>query len=72
VREVVFPVVGEQTLRAWSRGEGHGTELQDHAPDGDPQSYKGHYRRMAPDILQRLEFRSNNELIARSSRRSIS
>jgi len=24
-------------------------------------SYKGHYRRMVPDILQRLEFRSNNE-----------
>src|SRR5271157_1958422 len=24
-------------------------------------SYKGHYRRMVPQILQRLEFRSNNE-----------
>ena len=32
VREVVFPVVGEQTLRDLVKeGEGHGTDLSDHA-----------------------------------------
>ena len=62
VREVVFPVVGEQTLRdlvkeAKATGPSYKTTLRTVIRN----SYKGHYRRMAPDILQRLEFRSNNE-----------
>ena len=62
VREVVFPVVGEQTLRdlvkeAKATGPTYRTTLRTVIRN----SYKGHYRRMVPHILQRLEFRSNNE-----------
>ena len=62
VREVVFPVVGEQTLRdlvreAKATGPTYKTTLRTVIRN----SYKGHYRRMVPQILQHLEFRSNNE-----------
>jgi len=62
VRDVVFPVVGEQTLRdlvkEWkSTGPTYRTTLRTVIRN----SYKGHYRRMVPEILERLEFRSNNE-----------
>lgn len=61
VREVVFPVVGEQTLRnlvkEWkSTGPSYRTTLRTVIRN----SYKGHYRRMVPQILEALEFRSNN------------
>ena len=62
VRDVVFPVVGEQTLRdlvkEWkATGPTYRTTLRTVIRN----SYKGHYRRMVPEILERLEFRSNNE-----------
>ena len=62
VRDVVFPVVGEQTLRdlvkeAKAAGPSYRTTLRTVIRN----SYKGHYRRMVPEILQRLEFCSNNE-----------
>ena len=62
VRDVVFPVVGEQTLRdlvkeAKSTGPTYRTTLRTVIRN----SYKGHYRRMVPQILRCLEFRSNNE-----------
>ena len=62
VRDVVFPVVGEQTLRdlvkeAKATGPSYRTTLRTVIRN----SYKGHYRRMVPEILQRLEFCSNNE-----------
>jgi TnpA family transposase len=62
VREVVFPIVGEQTLRdlvreAKATGPTYKTTLRTVIRN----SYKGHYRRMVPQILQHLEFRSNNE-----------
>ncbi len=62
VRDVVFPVVGEQTLRdlvreAKATGPAYRTTLRTVIRN----SYKGHYRRMVPQILQHLEFRSNNE-----------
>jgi TnpA family transposase len=62
VRDVVFPVVGEQTLRdlvkeAKATGPTYRTTLRTVIRN----SYKGHYRRMVPQILRRLEFRSNNE-----------
>jgi TnpA family transposase len=61
VREVVFPVVGEQTLRdlvkEWkTTGPAYRTTLRTVVRN----SYKGHYRRMVPPILAALEFRSNN------------
>jgi TnpA family transposase/Asp-tRNA(Asn)/Glu-tRNA(Gln) amidotransferase A subunit family amidase len=62
VRDVVFPVVGEQTLRdlvkeAKATGPSYRTTLRTVIRN----SYKGHYRRMVPEIIQRLEFRSNND-----------
>ena len=61
VREVVFPVVGEQTLRdlvkEWkATGPTYRTTLRTVIRN----SYKGHYRRIVPQILQTLDFRSNN------------
>lgn len=62
VREVVFPVAGEQTLRdlvkEWkATGPTYRTTLRTVIRN----SYRGHYRRMVPKVLQALEFRSNNE-----------
>src|ERR1019366_595429 len=61
VRDVVFPVVAEQTLRdlvkEWkATGPTYKTTLRTVIRN----SYKGHYRRMVPRILQTLEFRSDN------------
>jgi hypothetical protein len=61
VRDVVFPVVSEQTLRdlvreAKATGPSYRTTLRTVIRN----SYKGYYRRMVPEILERLEFRSNN------------
>lgn len=61
VRELAFPVVGEQTLRDL---------VQEPEPTGPTyritlrtvirNSYKDHYRRTVPQILKALDFRSNN------------
>jgi TnpA family transposase len=61
VRDVVYPVVGEQKLRDLVR---------EHKSTGRPykaqvhtvmrRSYSTHYRRMVPLLLQVLRFRSNN------------
>jgi TnpA family transposase len=63
VRDVVFPVAGEQTLRDLVRerkatGSGYRTSLRTVIRS----SYSGHYRRAVPDLLETLEFRSNNAL----------
>lgn len=62
VREVVFPVVGEQTLRdlvkEWkATGPTYRITLRTVIRN----SYRGHYRRMVPALLAALEFRSNND-----------
>jgi TnpA family transposase len=62
VRNVVFPVVGEETLRdlvkEWkATGPTYRTTLRTVIRN----SYAGHYRRMVPKLLAALEFRSNNE-----------
>jgi TnpA family transposase len=62
VREVVFPVAGEQTLRdlvkEWkATGPTYRTTLRTVIRN----SYSGHYRRMVPKVLQALDFRSNND-----------
>jgi TnpA family transposase len=62
VREVVFPVAGEQTLRdlvkEWkATGPTYRTTLRTVIRN----SYSGHYRRLVPKVLQALEFRSNND-----------
>jgi len=62
VRDVVFPVVSEQTLQSlvkeWkATGPTYRTTLRTVIRN----SYKGHYRRTVPQVLQTLDFRSNNE-----------
>lgn len=62
VRDVVFPVVGEQKLRdlvkEWkATGPTYRLTLRTVIRN----SYQGHYRRMVPKLLQALEFRSNNK-----------
>ena len=61
VRDVVCPVVGEQTLqdlvKEW-KATGPTYRLTLRAVIRN--SYRGHYRRMVPRLLAALEFRSNN------------
>ncbi len=62
VREVVYPVVSEETLRdlvkEWkATGPTYRITLRTMIRN----SYKGHYRRMVPRVLQALNFHSNNE-----------
>lgn len=62
VCDVVFSVVGEQTLRdlvkEWkATGPAHCVTLRTVIRN----SYQGHYRRMVPKLLAALEFRSNND-----------
>ncbi len=62
VRDVVFPVVGEQTLRdlvkEWkATGPTYRVTLRTVIRN----SYRRHYRRMVSKLLDALEFRSNND-----------
>lgn len=61
VREVLYPVVGEATLRELVKeykSAGPAFRLNVHARLAS--SYRGHYRRMLAPLLETLEFRSNN------------
>jgi TnpA family transposase len=62
VRDVLYPVVGEQTLHdlvreAKATGPTYRTTLRATIRS----SYRGHYRRAVLDLLAALDFRSNNE-----------
>jgi TnpA family transposase len=62
VREVVFPIVGEQTLQDLVKeGKATGPAYRKTLRTVIRNSYKGHYRRMVPQLLEKLAFRSNNE-----------
>jgi TnpA family transposase len=62
VRDVVFPVVDEQTLRDLVKeGKATGPRYRTTLRTVIRNSYAGHYRRMVPKLLAALEFRSNNE-----------
>ena len=61
VREVLYPVIGEQTLKDLVKeykSSGPAFRLNVHARLSS--SYRGHYRRMLAPLLETLEFRSNN------------
>jgi hypothetical protein len=60
VRDVVFPVAGEQTLRDLVREWQSGPMYRRSLRTTIRSSYAGHYRRMVPRLLDALEFRSNN------------
>ena len=62
VREVVFPVVDEQTLRDLVKEwKATGPVYQQQLRGVIRNSYRCHFRQMLPPLLATLEFRSNNE-----------
>lgn len=63
VRDVVFPVVGERTLRDLVlEHQTAGSTIRRRVHTVMRASYQGYYRRMVPQLLDVLEFRSNNLL----------
>jgi TnpA family transposase len=60
VREVLYPVVSEQTLSDLVKEyRAHGPTYRRHVYTILRASYSGHYRRMLPPLLDALEFRAN-------------
>lgn len=63
VKEVVYPVVNEQTLRDLVKEwKASGPAYRKHFQMVIRNSYRSHYRRMVPRLLRALDFRSNNEI----------
>jgi len=62
VRDVIFPTVGEQILHDLvAEGEVTGPVYRRHLQAVIHNSYRSHYRRMLPLVLDALDFRSNNQ-----------
>ncbi len=62
VRDVIFPAVGEQTLHDLvAEGEATGPTYRRHLQAVIHNSYRSHYRRMLPLVLDALSFQSNNQ-----------
>ena len=60
VREVLYPVVSEQTLSDLVKEyRSHGPTYRRHVYTILRASYSGHYRRMLPPVLEVLDFRAN-------------
>ncbi len=60
VKEVVYPVVGEETLRDLvAEWQASGRSLKNQVQTVICNSYRSYYRRMLPKLLDALEFRSN-------------
>lgn len=63
VKEVLYPVVSEVTLRNLIKEwRSQGPAYQQHVHTIVRRSYSHHYRRMLPKLLEALDFRSNNVL----------
>jgi TnpA family transposase len=63
VKDVVYPVVSERTLRALVKEFGAtGPAYRRKLQTVMRSSYRSHYRRIMPVLLSTLEFRSNNTL----------
>ena len=61
VREVVYPIIGPQTLAALIKeSRSQGPAYRQHVHTLLRSSYSHHYRRMLPPILDALSFLSNN------------
>ena len=62
VRDVIYPAVGEQTLKDLVReAKASGPTYRTTLRATIRSSYRGHYRRAVLDLLAALDFRSNNE-----------
>lgn len=63
IREVLYPIVNEQTLKDLVKEFKHtGLAYREKIHTVIRASYGSHYRRMVPEILNILNFRSNNEV----------
>lgn len=63
IKEVLYPVVNEQTLKDLVKEFKHtGPAYREKIHTVIRASYGSHYRRMVPEILSILDFRSNNEV----------
>nr|WP_207726911.1 Tn3 family transposase [Anaerosolibacter carboniphilus] len=63
IREILFPVVSESTLKALVKEfKNTGSAYKKKVYTVMRASYSTHYRRMVPEILDTLEFRSNNDM----------
>jgi Domain of unknown function (DUF4158) len=61
VREVVFPIANEQTLRDLvAEYKAQGGAYRRHVQEVMRSSYRNHYRQILPALLDVLDFRSNN------------
>jgi hypothetical protein len=61
VRQVVFPVASEQTLRDLvAEYKAQGGAYRRHVQEVMRSSYRNHYRQILPALLDVLDFRSNN------------
>ena len=62
IKDVVYPIVPEQTLRELVKEwRAQGPAYRQKVTLLMRNSYRSHYRRMLPKLLETLEFRSNNE-----------
>jgi len=62
IKEVLFPVVSENTLSNLVKEfKNTGTVYRERVYTVMRASYSHHYRRMVPEILNTIEFKSNNE-----------
>jgi TnpA family transposase len=63
VQEVIYPAIGEQTLKNLVREfKATGTAYREKVYTVMRSSYSHHYRRMVPLLLDLLSFRSNNDV----------
>ncbi len=63
IREVLYPVISEKTLKALVKEfKSTGSQYQVKVYTVMRASYSNHYRSMVPELLNILEFRSNNDL----------
>jgi TnpA family transposase len=63
IEQVIFPVVSRQTLKDLvAEYKATGTVYRRRVHNVMRASFAGHYRRMIPQLLEVLEFRSNNDL----------
>src|SRR5205085_12424042 len=61
IRDVVFPVVSEQTLRDLvAEYKAQGGAYRQKVQEVMRSSYRNHYRQILPALLEVLDFRSNN------------
>ncbi len=63
IEQVIFPVVSRQTLKDLvAEYKATGTAYRRRVHNVVRASFAGHYRRMIPQLLSVLEFRSNNDI----------